>query len=317
MSQEAKNILKKLGNQEKIINYRKLYFKGGKISEYDFTDYRPLLAFFKAIYYRSINIEEAEAIQEEFNDVYGALEIYKPIKKPYIEKRRKFLINANNFYKGREMIIDAFKNEVFPMVPTGFSEDEEPSESRDEEEKDGRLRTIKEEEEALEKIAVDDLLEPALVKKYFKNDSLTDMFEQFRYRVKNQSKISAKKIKMTLIEAGLEKLKSYMRNMTENEIKNKKLDVLPNFIEEVLIGDRMNDMPPLESEEDAVQRQQGQGLKIMTPKQMITRLPILLAQLKAGNNSQKLKNEIRHIVYSLYRSKNLSKTIYNHLISTI
>ena len=55
----------------------------------------------------------------------------------------------------------------------------------------------------------------------------------------------------------------------------------------------------------------------MTPKQMITRLPILLAQLKAGNNSEKLKNEIRQIVYSLYRSKNLSKTINNNLINTI
>ena len=65
------------------------------------------------------------------------------------------------------MIIDAFKNKIFPMVPTGFSEDEEPSESRDEEEKDGRLTTIK--EEALEKIAaIDDILEPWLVKKYFK-----------------------------------------------------------------------------------------------------------------------------------------------------
>ena len=50
---------------------------------------------------------------------------------------------------------------------------------------------------------------------------------------------------------------------------------------------------------------------------MIIRLPILLAQLKAGNNSQKLKNEIRQIVYSLYRSKNMSKTIYNNLIDTI
>ena len=50
---------------------------------------------------------------------------------------------------------------------------------------------------------------------------------------------------------------------------------------------------------------------------MIIRLPILLAQLKAGNNSQKLKNEIRKIVYSLYRSKNMSKTIYNNLIDTI
>ena len=50
---------------------------------------------------------------------------------------------------------------------------------------------------------------------------------------------------------------------------------------------------------------------------MIIRLPILLAQLKAGNNSQKLKNEIRQIVYSLYRSKNMSKTIHNNLIDTI
>ena len=59
------------------------------------------------------------------------------------------------------------------------------------------------------------------------------------------------------------------------------------------------------------------GLKIMTPSQLITRLPILLAQKQAGNNSQKLVTEIRQIIYSLYRSKNLSKTIYNHLINSI
>ena len=105
--------------------------------------------------------------------------------------------------------------------------------------------------------------------------------------------------------------------MSENEIKNKRLDVLANFIEEVLIGDRMNGMPPLEHGEDAAQRQQGQRLKILTPQPMITRLPILLVQLKTGNNSQKLKNEIRQIVCSLYRSKNLSKAIYNHLINNI
>ena len=50
---------------------------------------------------------------------------------------------------------------------------------------------------------------------------------------------------------------------------------------------------------------------------MIARLPILLAQLKAGNNSNKLKNEIRQIVSSLYRSKNLSKTVYNNFINNI
>ena len=61
------------------------------------------------------------------------------------------------------------------------------------------------------------------------------------------------------------------------------------------------DMPELEDEKSAAERQQEQGLKILTPQQMITRLPILLGQLKAGNNSQKLKNEIRQIVHSLYR----------------
>ena len=76
-------------------------------------------------------------------------------------------------------------------------------------------------------------------------------------------------------------------------------------------------LPEVETEEDAARRQKGQGLKIMTPSQLITKLSILLAQLKAGNNSQKLKNEIRQIVYSLYRSKNLTKTIYNHLINSI
>ena len=50
---------------------------------------------------------------------------------------------------------------------------------------------------------------------------------------------------------------------------------------------------------------------------MIARLPILLAELKAGNDSEKLKNEIRELLYSLYRSKRLSKTIYNSLMNTI
>ena len=50
---------------------------------------------------------------------------------------------------------------------------------------------------------------------------------------------------------------------------------------------------------------------------MLTRLPITLAQLKAGNASEKLKNEIRQLLYSLYRSKKLTKTIYNSLINTI
>ena len=60
----------------------------------------------------------------------------------------------------------------------------------------------------------------------------------------------------------------------------------------------------------------GEGLKILTNKQMLNRLPILLAQIQAGNNSKSLKNEVRQILYSLYRSKVLSKTVYNNLIKS-
>ena len=61
----------------------------------------------------------------------------------------------------------------------------------------------------------------------------------------------------------------------------------------------------------------GEGLKILTDKQMLNRLPILLAQIEAGNNSINLKNEARQILYSLYRSKLLTKTVYNNLIKSI
>ena len=71
------------------------------------------------------------------------------------------------------------------------------------------------------------------------------------------------------------------------------------------------------SDRNVVSKAKGAGLKILTNKQMIKRLPILLAQIQAGNNSNKLKNEARQILYSLYRSKLLTKTVYNNLIKSI
>ena len=78
-------------------------------------------------------------------------------------------------------------------------------------------------------------------------------------------------------------------------------------------------MAELESEESAAKRrnQQGQRLKILTPDQMLNRLPITLAQLKAGNNSQKIKNKIRQLWHSLYRSKKLTKQLYKSLVDII
>ena len=75
-------------------------------------------------------------------------------------------------------------------------------------------------------------------------------------------------------------------------------------------------MPDLETEESAAERRKHEGHGL-TPQQMFSRLPISLTQLEAENNLQKLKNEIRQLLYSLYRSKQLSKTIYIHLMNAI
>ena len=61
----------------------------------------------------------------------------------------------------------------------------------------------------------------------------------------------------------------------------------------------------------------GTGLKILTPKKMFQRLPIAIVQVKAGNNSDSLSNEIRQIVYSLYQSKQITKKVYNKIIKSI
>ena len=83
--------------------------------------------------------------------------------------------------------------------------------------------------------------------------------------------------------------------MSESQIKTEKPDKILEIVEEILDFNKR------------IWKQQGSGLKILTPDQMLSRLPISLAQLKAGNNSEKFKTEIRQILYSVYRSKKLTK----------
>ena len=104
------------------------------------------------------------------------------------------------------------------------------------------------------------------------------------------------------------KLSDHFENVSD--LENEKSDTTTS-------EENIEELSDLETVEEAEKRQKGQGLKVMTPSQLITRLPILLAKLKAGNNSQKLKDEIKQILYSLYRSKNVTKTLYNHLINSI
>ena len=111
-------------------------------------------------------------------------------------------------------------------------------------------------------------------------------------------------IQVNLIESGLFSLKKDIENASKDDVsKIEEMNEIVDIVELILYFNNDD--------------QQGQGLKILTPSQMLSRFQISLAQLKAGNNSEKLKNEIRQILYSLYRSKKLTKNIYKSLVDII
>ena len=82
--------------------------------------------------------------------------------------------------------------------------------------------------------------------------------------------------------------------MSDKEGEIEKPDKIVEIVEKILKFNKQN--------------QEGKGIKILMPNQMLSRLPISLAQLKAGNDSEKLKNEIRQLLYSLYHSKKYNQT---------
>ena len=108
---------------------------------------------------------------------------------------------------------------------------------------------------------------------------------------------------INVIKSGLSDLKDEIKEMSEDEIKIEKPHKTVDTVEKILEFDRRN--------------QEGQRLEILTPDQMLNRLPIFLVQLKAVKTSENLKNDMRQLLYSLYRSKKLTKTIYSSLINTI
>ena len=115
------------------------------------------------------------------------------------------------------------------------------------------------------------------------------------------------------IKSGNPKHKSGMQLYTIRNVKN-----LYDSREKII--DLFNNYSKIKSESiyrSKHDETKGRGLKILTPKQMLRRLPIALAQVKAVNNSESLLNEIRQIVYSLYQSKQIAKKVYNNIIKSI
>ena len=127
----------------------------------------------------------------------------------------------------------------------------------------------------------------------------SDMYKKLRETKGNKNEDQVYSIKEIL-----DKIKNKIKNFSDNKIftveRNEKIIYI---VERILYFNQL--------------KQQGLGLKILTPNQTLSRLPITLAQLKAGNNSEKLKNEIRQLLYSLYRSKKLTNQLYKSLIDII
>ena len=107
-----------------------------------------------------------------------------------------------------------------------------------------------------------------------------------------------------MLNSGLEDLEKEIKDISKEEIENENSYNIVKVVKKIIDFNK-------------IEQQKGQGLKILTPNQMLNRLTIALAQLQAGNNSNKLKNEIRQLLYSLYRSKNMTEQVYKSLIGII
>ena len=310
LSFEAKELINEIKTIQKDVDYRKLKFRDGNNIDYDFSDYKTFKELFRDLYYRKFTIDDSESKQDEFNTVLNLLKTYNPRDNKYIEAKNILVNNANNFYRGREKIIEGFKNGIFSIYydeHEGFKEDED-----EEEEQVKQQEELKKREKKLKKQKKDDFnlmieevadkLTDTRIKLFNKHFHFQTPFALLKEIYQTNDTEKNNKL-MSIINSGLKDLEKEGKKTSQLEKMIKDPRLIVNIVEKIL---KFNE-----------QNQQGEGIKILTPNQMLNRLPIALAQLQAENNSNKLKNEIRQLLYSLYRSKNMTEQVYKSLIGII
>ena len=150
-----------------------------------------------------------------------------------------------------------------------------------------------------------------VIKKKFDTEKITKSLKKLRNKIINPSKFTEDYNKFMDNFKNFEDYKYGKQEggVSKNQKKKKKMKRYAKGLEYIA------DIYDLKSDSDTSKK--GEGLKILTNKQTLNRLPILLVQIQAGNNSKSLKNELRQILYWLYRSKVFTKTVYNNLIKSI
>ena len=272
--------------------------------------YGDLYNFWYSLLLDSMSFDEFKLQQIKFlKDLMNGFEVYKKFKKPNNESNYKaenlYLILLGNPKKTVDDIFlkiptDKYNEKIYLQAKILFNFTEEifkklsdkkiiiksdPNQLNTEKYEEGIAERTKLRKQKLDKIKEKEQnINNKLFKHYFKYQSPSKMYNTFS-DAKNAEEHN---IQVNLIKSGLIDLKKDIENESKDDVnKIEETNKIVNIVEVILYFNNDD--------------QQGQGLKNLTPNQMLSRLPITLAQLNAGNNSEKLKHEIRQILYSLYR----------------
>ena len=258
------------------------WYTGQVINEYfDFTRFGALSSAYLKLVNGNVGINVVKLKLKEFKNEIDSLERKKAKKQSNKINKKDPLGNAETLYNGLNIIANAFENRIF-------------------------------ESKQHPEINVD--IDPTPDSNTYESHGLTKKeLETFR---KLFSYKNPEELRQTLVETTDEKYNELLKDLnititvlknyfnTKTSVSRTRKKHLVNVVEDILDRVRWRgNIPDLESEEPAAQRrnQSGRRLKILTSNQMLSRLPISLAQLKPGNNSDKLKNGIRQLSYSLYK----------------
>ena len=249
------------------------------------------------------------SIMKDYHKKFNSLNKLKPQKENNKKRKQEVLTNVGDIYNE---LYDIYKSKYNKKINSLDAKNKKKLDYKklrlsdnylysSEEEQEGQEKTKTDMNEIIKYIAKEEIdLNEELFKKYFNFQRPSDML-MFLNKTNDKEKNNEL---VNVINSGLKDLKEEIKKMPKEEIEIEKPDEIVRVVEMILDFNKQN-------------QQKGQGIKILTPNQMLNRLPIALAQLQAGNNSNKLNNEIRQLLYSLYRSKNMTKQVYNNLMNYI
>ena len=275
--------------------------------------------------------------------IKNGIKIYQ--KRPRTNKNKSIINNSNKVIKGIELFKSMIDNDEFKIPGEYYAKPNNNINLDWINDKDGYEETAEEADADYMRGKNDNELE--LIKNFISkinNGSINNFYFILNEFRKLKQKVTNDRLRQDLIKdlerymfgediESIEPEEKFEESVAERvKTKPRKQDALSSLPKKDYSEEAADHLKYMEEQEkgqkrfsdgsstgsgNVVSKAKGTGLNILTIKQMLNRLPILLAQIQAGNNSNKLKNEIRQILYSLYRSKVLTKTVYNNLIKSI